>query len=185
MDLKSVLDLVRTVVAAMAEKVREAEDQARNPFLNRTKVYRCEDGRPICYCCLRVGHVAKYCWDRTFSCPHVSVVDLPPPANSFVGAPVDVQSLGRDVDRLLKDLHGIVHELEKPRNSVGIKALQSTPELLSEEGTEDYVETKVLKSTPGAPWKKRVRNPLAEHLTADLYLATTTTPDIIDFCDIT
>ena len=73
----------------------------------------------------------------------------------------------------------------KSQETVGIKALQSTPELLSEEGTEDYVETQVLKSTPGAPWKKRVRNPLAEHLTADLYLATTTTPDIIDFCDIT
>ena len=112
-------------------------------------------------------------------------MDSPPPANSFVGAPVDVQSLGRDVDSLLEDLHGIVHELEKPRKAVGIKALQSTPEFLSEEGTEDYVETELLKSTPGAPWKRRVRNPLAEHLTAEFYLATNTTPDIIDFRDIT
>ena len=185
-DFKELLiDIVSSVISTMRERITLAEERIQFPFANRTNIYRCEDGRPICYCCLRVGHVAKYCWDRRYSCPHVSVVDSPPPANSFVGAPVDVQSLGRDVDSLLEDLHGIVHELEKPRKAVGIKGLHSTPEFLSEEGTEDYVETELLKSTSDAPWKKRVRNPLAERRTAELSLATNTTPDIIDFRDIT
>ena len=65
-----VLDMVSTICAEMAERVRLAEEKASNFFVNRTNVYRAEDGRPICYCCLRVGHVAKYCWDRRYSCHH-------------------------------------------------------------------------------------------------------------------
>ena len=65
-----VLDVVRNVVIAMGERVKAAEERAQNPFAYRTNIYRCEDGRPICYCCLRVGHVTKYCRDRMYSCPH-------------------------------------------------------------------------------------------------------------------
>ena len=49
------------IVAEMAERIKSVEERIRNPFANRTNVYRCEDGRPICYCCLRVDHEAKYC----------------------------------------------------------------------------------------------------------------------------
>ena len=79
-DFKSV---VTDIVAAMAERVRMAEEKARNTFQNRTNIYRCEDGRLICYCCLRVGHVAKYCWDRRYSSSHASFRDqipLPEPS---------------------------------------------------------------------------------------------------------
>ena len=35
------------IVAAMAEKLQNVEERARNSFRNRTNIYRCEDGRPI------------------------------------------------------------------------------------------------------------------------------------------
>ena len=64
-------------------------DRMRGPFANRTNVYRCEDGHPICYCCLRVGHVAKYFWDRRYSCPHAVVLKASQPEQApkcdFVG----------------------------------------------------------------------------------------------------
>ena len=107
-DFKSI---VLDIVAAMAERVRVTEERAGNYFQDRTNIYRCEDGRPICYCCLRVGHVAKYCWDRRFSCPHTSF-DQPTREPSFPGASVDVESLGRDVNRLLNELQGITRDLE-------------------------------------------------------------------------
>ena len=112
-DFKSI---VLDIVAAMAERVRVAEERAGNYFQDRTNIYRCEDGRPICYCCLRVGHVAKYCWDRRFSCPHASF-DQPTREPSFPGASVDLQSLGRDVDKLLKELQGLTNELQLLRTA--------------------------------------------------------------------
>ena len=63
-DFKSILI---DIVAAMAKRVRMAEEKAGNTFQNRTNTYRCEDGRSIRYCCLRIGHVAKYRWDRRYS----------------------------------------------------------------------------------------------------------------------
>ena len=87
----------------------------RSPFANRTNVYRCEDGRPICYCCLRVGHVAKYCWDRRYSCPHAAVLIASQPEQAPKCDFVDVQALGRDVDNLVKELQGITVELELSR----------------------------------------------------------------------
>ena len=109
--------IVIDIVAAMAEKVRNAEEGTKNLFQNRTNIYRCEDGRPICYCCLRVGHVAKYCWDRRYSCPHASVMkpfqQEPSPPHAFV----DVQSLGRDVDKLVKELQRITKDLELSRTT--------------------------------------------------------------------
>ncbi len=35
---------------------------------DHTNIYRTADGTPSCFCCLRVGHVAKYCRDRKYSC---------------------------------------------------------------------------------------------------------------------
>ena len=142
MDLQSVLDLVRTVVAAMAEKVREAEDKAQNPFLNRTNIYRCEDGRPICYCCLRVGHVAKYCWDRRYSCPHTSFVEPPAPDPSLPNGPLDVDSLGRDVRKLLKELQGITHDLELSRTTpIRVDDIRWTREDGAEKASEHCKES--------------------------------------------
>ena len=184
MDLKSVLDLVRTVVAAMAEKVRAAEEQARNPFLNRTNVYRCEDGRPICYCCLRVGHVAKYCWDRRYSCPHVSGVNSPPQATSFPGAPVDIQSLGRDVDTLLEDLHGIVHELEETRKPIRTVATE-TPESIPDEEPIESIRTELLAFTPDGLRKSSSFYSVTEPPAADIYHAMNTVSGILDFRDLT
>ena len=36
--------IVIDIVAAMAEKVRNAEEGTKNLFQNRTNIYRCEDG---------------------------------------------------------------------------------------------------------------------------------------------
>ena len=67
-----ILDAFSAVVTQCLDRIRLAEEENRiNPFINRTNVYRAEDGRPICYCCLRVGHVAKYCHDRMYSCYHL------------------------------------------------------------------------------------------------------------------
>ena len=107
-DVKSV---IIDIVAAMAEMVRVAEEKVRNCFLGRTNIYRCEDGRPICYCCLRVGHVAKYCWDKKYACPHASF-DQPTIEQSSPGASVDVESLERDIKRLLNEVQGITRDLE-------------------------------------------------------------------------
>ena len=73
-----VLDVVRNVVIAMDERVKAAEEHAQNYFAYHTNIYRCEDGRPICYCCLRVGHVMKYCRDRMYSCPHNKSIEMLP-----------------------------------------------------------------------------------------------------------
>ena len=64
-DFKELLiDIVSSILSIMRERSRLSEENTRNPFVNCTNIYRTEDGQPICYCCLRVGHVAKYCWDR-------------------------------------------------------------------------------------------------------------------------
>ena len=62
--------------------------------------------------------MAKYCWDRRYSCTHVSVPNPPMPEEFLQHDSLDVQSLGRDVDRLLKELQRIANDLE---------LLQTTP----------------------------------------------------------
>ena len=99
-----------TDFAVIYERLKAAEKRLRHPFADRTNIYRCEDGRPICYCCLRVGHVAKYCWDRRYSCPHNRPQYAP--ETSVPVVPVDLESLERDVNGLLKELHGITQDLE-------------------------------------------------------------------------
>ena len=114
-DFKSVL---KAVVVAMVERVKEAEERNQNSFVDRTNIYRCEDGRPICYCCLRVGHVAKYCWDRRYSCLHATHMDhRAPPEPSLQRDHVDLQSHGRNLDKLLKELEGIAQDLRLSRTA--------------------------------------------------------------------
>ena len=131
-DFKSV---VTDIVAAMAERVRMAEEKARNTFQNRTNIYRCEDGRPICYCCLRVGHVAKYCWDRRYSCRHASFrapIHLPEPSPKRDC--VDIQSLGKDVNKLLKELQQVTYHLQLSKTTpVQAKDIPPAPEYLTED----------------------------------------------------
>ena len=111
-EMKNImLEILCSVVDAMANRMQTAENEKRNPFITRTNIYRAEDGRPICYCCLKVGHVAKYCWDRMYSRPHNQVQDVPPPASPFNGT-IDIESLGRDVEKLLKELQGVIRAVE-------------------------------------------------------------------------
>ena len=98
------MDVVHSIVDAVLEQVTVAEKQWRSPFANHTNIYKTDDGRPICYCCLRVGHVAKYYWDRGFLCHHVFFVDLPPQETVVLVVAADVQSLGKDLDSLLKGM---------------------------------------------------------------------------------
>ena len=112
-----VLDVVRNVVIAMDERVKAAEERAQNPFAYRTNIYRCEDGRPICYCCLRVGHVAKYCRDRMYSCPHNKAMEMLPVAPPVPNGNFDIQSLGRDMDTLLTELKQIANALKLSRTT--------------------------------------------------------------------
>ena len=110
-SIQDVKSIIIDIVQAMAERVRVAEEKAGNCFLGRTDIYRCEDGRPICYCCLRVGHVAKYCWDRKYACPHASF-DQQTVEQSSPSASVDFESLERNVKRLLNEVKGITRDLE-------------------------------------------------------------------------
>jgi len=114
-DFKSVMiDIITTMV----ERVRVAEEKVGNCFRDRTNIYRCEDGRPICYCCLRVGHVAKYCWDRRYSCLHATQMDhRAPPESSLERDYADLQSLGRDADKLLKELEGVAEDVRLSRTA--------------------------------------------------------------------
>ena len=110
-----VLDMVSTICAEMAERVRLAEEKASNFFVNRTNVYRAEDGRPICYCCLRVGHVAKYCWDRRYSCNHnreeLPVMEVFPSAVAALD--VTVRDSEEISQTLLEDLKRTLREVQE------------------------------------------------------------------------
>ena len=110
--LEDVKDLICSVAAAVTKRITVAKRKSRNPLANPTNIYRCEDGRPISFWCLRVGHVAKYCWDRRFSCCHAPFANQPAPEQSSASAPIDVESLGTDVNKLLNEFHKITHDLE-------------------------------------------------------------------------
>ena len=121
-------ELIISVVAAMTERIKMEGKGVHSPFANRTNIYRCEDGRPICYCCLRVGHVAKYCWDRRYSCHHLSAAD-PPHHETFAPvAAADIRSLRKDLDCLLLDLDRIVAETEQIRAPFLPQPLEETTE---------------------------------------------------------
>ena len=117
-----VIDVVSSVISTMNERIRLAEENARNPFVNRTTIYRTEDGQPICYCCLRVGHVAKYCWDRKYSCSHVPSHDLPQAETFAPVAAYDVEHLGKDMNQLVEELRNIAHDMDQPRPSLMLEA---------------------------------------------------------------
>ena len=103
--------IMRTVVAAMAEKARVAEERSHNPFANRANRYRNDDGQPICYCCLRVGHVAKYCWHRKYSCHDVLFHDLPQLETSIPVASSDVEAVGTADSDSTNLLRVYLHEI--------------------------------------------------------------------------
>ena len=125
-SVEDVKDLIISVVAAMVDKVRMAEERTKYPFANRTNIYRCEDGRPICYCCLRVGHVAKYCWEKRYSCCHVSPMDLSPPQRSIPVASIEVESINRDIGELVQKLKDITTELDKREINFGTEPNRQT-----------------------------------------------------------
>ena len=113
-----VLDVVSSVISTINERIRLAEENTRNPFVNRMNIYRIEDGQPICYCCLRVGHVAKYCWDRKYSCSQVPSHDLPQAETFAPVAAFDVEPQGKDMNRLVEELRDIAHDMEQPQPSL-------------------------------------------------------------------
>jgi len=134
-DFKSIMI---DIITAMVERVGVAEEKVGNCFRDRTNIYGCEDDRPICYCCLRVGYVAKYCWDRRYSCPYASVpTNVPTPWMFQQHDSFDVQSLGRDVDKLLKELQGITKELELSQTApFQAEDISSAPERVTYEKEE-------------------------------------------------
>jgi len=124
-----------TVFTTLCERLTAAEERLRYPFANRTNIYRCEDGRPICYCCPRVGHVAKYCWDRRYSCPHNWPNYTEETPLSMVS--VDLDSLERDVNKMLKELQGITHDLKLSRTPFRAGSVEDR----TEEAAEHCKET--------------------------------------------
>ena len=161
LSLEDVKDLICSVVAVVNERINVTERKSQNPFANRTNIYRCEDGRPICYCCLRVGHVAKYCWDRKYSCPHTPFVFVhqPAPEQSPSSAPIDVESFERDVNKLLNELQGITHDLELSNKApFRVKDLQGRTErtVVRSEGTEKTPQCLAMEKgeIPAKKWLK-------------------------------
>ena len=145
------IDIIGVIAAHMEDKFRDAEQRLKKPFRNRTDIYRCEDGRPICFCCLRVGHVAKYCWDRKYSCHHVPPHD-PPRPESHAPAPVDVRSSRADLNNLLQQLDSIVKDLKKSQAPFIAKPLGNNQvEVVDGEGTPVDRGTEYPVSTPGVP----------------------------------
>jgi len=182
-DFKSVL---KAVVVAMVERVKEAEERNQNSFVDRTNIYRCEDGRPICYCCLRVGHVAKYCWDRKYTYPHATHMDhKAPPESSLERDHVDLQSLGRDLDKLLKELEGIAQDLRLSRTApfraedIGCTKEQKT----GEQDEAACVEASSHTLTCGVQWPGGRHLVDADHL--PICDVKDIGPGVTDFRDVT
>ncbi len=122
--MKDVADLTITIVKEFCKGIHKLQSgPQRRQFAIRTNIYRAEDGRPICYCCLKVGNVAKYCWNRKFSCQHFrQSYDAIFTGNSSASDTFVVASLTDDTDRKImtqrefeekmKDLQYIVEEIE-------------------------------------------------------------------------
>ena len=184
-ELKVMIDLVRTAVTVMTERVRIAEERLRKPFMNRTNVYRCEDGRPICYCCLRVGHVAKYCWDRIYSCPHKQPKHSLSPEPSVSGGTSNVDSLGRDVNMLLNELQKITDDLKISRMTpYRAEDIPSLHERATNADTGEHKEMESRTLTPNVI-QGRGHCTYAEHRFVGKYPMGNTAQGIIDFRDVT
>ena len=184
-SLEDVKSLVIDIVAAMTERLRIVEEEAGMSFRNRTNIYRCEDGRPVCYCCLRVGHVAKYCWDRRYSCPHVYMDHRAPPEPSMDRDKVDLQSLGRDVDKLLKELQGLTNELQLLRTApFRANEFPRIPESVADGYVGKRMETEPLKSTPNM-YQRRSHCPYTERSSVQMHQTGNTALASIDCRDVT
>ena len=183
-SMKDFRTILIDIVTEVATRIKSAEERIRNPFRNRTNVYRCEDGRPICYCCLRVGHVATYCWDRNFSCSHVSFVGSSPPASSVPVASIHVPSLGRDLNQSLADLKGIANELKLKRTSVRTETWENTPASIEHEDTTESNGIKVLPMSTDGHWEKDHCSTFAECPVVNMSQAMNTRL-ALDFRDVT
>ena len=183
-SMKDFRTIVIDIVTDVAERIKSAEERIQNPVRNRTNVYRCEDGWPICYCCLRVGHVAKYCWDRNFSCSHVSFVGSPPPASSVPVASINVPSLGRDLNQSLADLKGIANELKLTRPSVRTETWENTPVSIEHEDTTESKGIKLLPTSTDGLWEKEQCSTFIECPVVNMSQAMNTRP-ALDFRDVT
>ena len=95
--------------------------------------------------------MAKYFWDRRYSCPHTSVPYPHTPELFPQHASLNVRSLGRDIDRLLKELQGIANDLELLRKTpFRAEDVSRTPETITEEDVRTCKETEPLKAIPNA-----------------------------------
>eukprot|EP00112_Aurelia_sp_Birch-Aquarium-sp1_P019483 Seg4825.4 transcript_id=Seg4825.4/GoldUCD/mRNA.D3Y31 product="hypothetical protein" protein_id=Seg4825.4/GoldUCD/D3Y31 len=101
-------------------------ENKNNQFSNRTNVYRTDDGKPICYCCLTVRHVAKYCRHRLYSVPHA--LNLKPPKQKVDFYITSVEAVHKNVslndkyeieriDKDMQNLREIKEELDNLRRT--------------------------------------------------------------------
>ncbi len=121
---ENTLEIIKVILAENSKKIHHLETRY---FVNRSYKYRTEDGRPICYCCLRVGHIAKYCWDRKFSCvhrkqyqprvyPEISSLSCPSQRSTYQPNPYLVQKLPTPDNRQHQLLNDIEANIQKLRN---------------------------------------------------------------------
>ena len=162
-SVENVKDLIISTVVAMAERTESAQRSSQSPFYNRTNIYRCEDGRPICYCCLRVGHVAKYCWDRKYSCNHVLSDDLPRPLEHVIPSKDDKDVSGIDINELLKKLQGMIKELEQLTSSYVQEPTDKTQDRLTQVRRQDDVMLGSPVFAPDFSWNGQSSHYLYDH----------------------
>ena len=121
---ENTLEIIKVILAEFSKKINHLENQY---FVNKSNKYRNEDGRPICYCCPRVRHIAKYCWDRKFSCvhrkqyqprvyPEISSLSCPSQRSTYQPNPYLVQKLTTPDNRQHQLLNDIQAKIQKLRN---------------------------------------------------------------------
>ena len=95
--------------------------------------------------------MAKYCWDRRYSCPHITVKNPHTPEQFPQHDSLDVQSLGRDVDRLLTELQRIANGVGLLRTTpFRAEGVPRVPDNITEEDVRKRKETELLTSMPNA-----------------------------------
>eukprot|EP00112_Aurelia_sp_Birch-Aquarium-sp1_P001717 Seg1187.4 transcript_id=Seg1187.4/GoldUCD/mRNA.D3Y31 product="hypothetical protein" protein_id=Seg1187.4/GoldUCD/D3Y31 len=122
---RGMLDIILSIVKEFSRHMSQIQSENKNnQFSNRTTVYRTDDGQPICYCCLKVGHVAKYCRHRLYSVPHN--LNLKPPKQKVDFYVTSVEAVHKNVslndnyeteriDKDMQNLREIKEDLDNPR----------------------------------------------------------------------